>query len=246
MTYGGFQSLDAMQRWKKFGSAPFAPTDLSNLLLWLDAADTASITESGGLVSSWNDKSGNGHHATQSTGTRKPVTNSRTVNGLNCLDFDGTNDYLILPSGLYGLTTGNSNMFIVAAHDNLDRLDPLVVGAGTAGLYGIYPSSSGTGLIWVFHDTYGSRINATGFTTTDQHLFQHRRATGSYYFKLDEDAEVSDTAVNITMTLLRIGLNDSSTNYADIRMCEILIYGNDLSAGDRTLVRDYLKNKWGI
>jgi len=62
--------------------------------LWLDAADTSTITESSGSVSQWNDKSGNGYNVTQSTGAAQPTTGSTTQNSLNVIKFDG-NDFLI-------------------------------------------------------------------------------------------------------------------------------------------------------
>ena len=62
--------------------------------LWLDASDPSSITkDSNGLVSQWNDKSGNGHHATQSTTDNQPTTTAGTIT------FDG-NDKLELPHGV--------------------------------------------------------------------------------------------------------------------------------------------------
>ena len=66
----------------------FTPLSLSPQL-WLDAADTTTITESGGAVSQWNDKSGNGYQFTQATAAAQPKTGTRTQNGLNVLDFDG-------------------------------------------------------------------------------------------------------------------------------------------------------------
>jgi hypothetical protein len=60
----------------------------------LDASDTATITESGGSVSQWNDKSGNNRHVTQGTGIKQPTTGSETKNGRNVIVFDGTNDEL--------------------------------------------------------------------------------------------------------------------------------------------------------
>jgi hypothetical protein len=88
-------------------SGVFTPLDL-NPALWLDAADTATITESGGFVSQWNDKSGNNRNFTQAVGASQPATGTRTQNGLNVLDFDGSNDFLnggnILEIGSGGLT----------------------------------------------------------------------------------------------------------------------------------------------
>jgi hypothetical protein len=64
----------------------FSPLTLSPAL-WLDAADLTTITESGGRVSQWDDKSGNGRHLTQSNATFQPVTGATTINGQNVIDF---------------------------------------------------------------------------------------------------------------------------------------------------------------
>ena len=74
----------------------FLPTNLTNLALWLDASDTASITHVAGAVSQWNDKSGNNNHALQSSAAAKPTTGTRTQNGLNVIDFDGSGDFIDL------------------------------------------------------------------------------------------------------------------------------------------------------
>jgi len=44
--------------------------------LWLDADDASTITETGGAVSQWDDKSGNARHATQATGSKQPLYTS--------------------------------------------------------------------------------------------------------------------------------------------------------------------------
>ena len=51
----------------------FSPTSISNCALWLDGADSSSFTLSGSAVTQWNDKSGNGGHATQSTSGNRPT-----------------------------------------------------------------------------------------------------------------------------------------------------------------------------
>jgi hypothetical protein len=88
------------------------PLNLSPLL-WLDASDEDTIVSSGGSVSQWNDKSGNGNNATQGTGSAQPATGSTTQNGLNVLDFDG-GDELMLPSGVYTIPTGSNTIFVVS------------------------------------------------------------------------------------------------------------------------------------
>lgn len=64
--------------------------------LWLDAADAATITASGGLVSQWDDKSGNLRHVTQGTAALQPTTGATTWNGRNVLNFNA--DYLRHPT----------------------------------------------------------------------------------------------------------------------------------------------------
>ena len=45
----------------------------SALVAWYDANDASTITQSGGTVSQWDDKSGNAYHATQSTPALEPT-----------------------------------------------------------------------------------------------------------------------------------------------------------------------------
>ena len=82
--------------------ADFQPSDLINLVEWLDDSDTGEISDTGGLVDQQNDKSGAGANAT-STGTARPETNSVTVNGLNAIDHDGT-EHMTLSTDTLGGT----------------------------------------------------------------------------------------------------------------------------------------------
>ena len=54
-----------------------------NLILWLDANDSATITDLDGNLSIWQDKSGNQNHATQIIESFKPQV------GTNQVNFDG-------------------------------------------------------------------------------------------------------------------------------------------------------------
>lgn len=60
--------------------ALWTPADLgANLLAWYDASDNATITIAGSGVSQWSDKSGNGHHATQSNDAQRPTHPTSTI-----------------------------------------------------------------------------------------------------------------------------------------------------------------------
>lgn len=54
--------------------------------LWLDANDGSTIFTDTGLVTQWNDKSGNNRHASQSNSSNRP--NLTTINGCTALNFN--------------------------------------------------------------------------------------------------------------------------------------------------------------
>lgn len=66
-----------------------------NLSFWQDAADLSTITIATG-VSEWRDKSGNGRHFTQATGTNQPSYSDTGFLGRPGITFDGSNDNLRL------------------------------------------------------------------------------------------------------------------------------------------------------
>ena len=58
----------------------FIPTQVSGCSLWLDAADSSTVTLSGSTATQWNDKSGNGRNSTSCS-----ATYSNRINGLSCM-----------------------------------------------------------------------------------------------------------------------------------------------------------------
>ncbi|MEK9773693.1 MAG: cadherin repeat domain-containing protein, partial [Opitutae bacterium] len=80
-----------------FRILPDAPDGFSPLL-WLDAADPFTLYSEmnrtnhalSGAVAGWADKSGRDQHFGQSTSSACPSTGNRMFNGLNVLDFNGT------------------------------------------------------------------------------------------------------------------------------------------------------------
>ncbi len=68
--------------------------------LYADAGITTSTD--GGVVQQWNDYSGRGNHATNTTGTQRPlyVASSANIGNLPVVRFDGSNDALKVPATL--------------------------------------------------------------------------------------------------------------------------------------------------
>jgi len=118
-----------------FEFAPLWTPEQIAMVLWLDASDASTITESGGSVSQWDDKSGEDNHVSQATGSKQPTTGSRTQNGLNVLDFDNASGDTLRNTSPSGLSLSDIDIFAVVKRDDVDQSDRYVLtlnGSGTA------------------------------------------------------------------------------------------------------------------
>jgi len=88
------------------------PDALDGLVLWLDAADESTITETGGGVSEWRDKSGNNYHHTQTDAASRPEYVDGLLHGFGGIRLDGTNDFLA--GNLDGLSLDGMTLLVVA------------------------------------------------------------------------------------------------------------------------------------
>ncbi len=75
----------------------FTPLKLPGLELWLDASQIVGLND-GDPVATWSDLSGNGNHATQATGSKRPLWKTAIVNGRAVVRPDGVDDYLATAS----------------------------------------------------------------------------------------------------------------------------------------------------
>ena len=98
----------------------WTPADTTTIN-WFDADDASTITDGGGLVSTWADKSGGAHDL---TATAQPQTGITSINGLNTLYFDGSD---FMSNASFPIpTSGNLAIYTYAKidliNDNVDSL----------------------------------------------------------------------------------------------------------------------------
>ena len=247
----------------------FSPLDLSPAL-WLDASDTSTITEVGGAVSQWDDKSGNGNDFTQGTAANQPTTGTRTQNGLNVLDFDGTADFMVggdildvLTGGLtmvgvvkMDVTTGNRAFFGKSRADS------------TAGRYSLFWTTSGfvsgvtNSFTALFHDTAQRAPSSDPGSGNRTDVFIH----GQRVIRNDEDTLWRNGTVVATNSSLdgttsydssdewMIGAYQSASGstppfagtYLDGFIGEIIVFLEDLTDSEMGQVNSYLNDKWNV
>ena len=222
----------------------FSPTDLTGLVLWLDASDAGSITESGGAVSQWNDLSGNGYHVSQATEAFKPTLSVGAINGLDALNFpdDPTK---MSATGVTSLAWKPATVFVVAKINN-SATDKTFIAQGDSGYFQFRATSAEKlGLLKSSAVNLGESTTANSTAVASLSVVTYDNS-GNYAFFTDRAANGSGTN-NQTLTAstnIYVGNRQTAENFlGDI--AEILVYDTALGTTDRQAAENYLSAKWG-
>jgi len=241
-------------------TAPLNPSSISNLALWLDAADTATITTSSGYVTQWNDKSGNSRHASNvGTGV---VSGGTTLNGRNTINF-ANGSYLRTPS--FTMDTITRTVFVVYKFtsnsyptDNIFYGQSFFLGNGTPATgtvqfvlirestspYNWYGSLGMQNIGW-FPQGGGVYPGAAGPTNQGLMLAIQRSAaqTGIVSYTGSNSAVVAFNGSNPFQATeaLRIGVDMYNSQIA-----EMIYYNSALTYSQFQQIEGYLAWKWGL
>lgn len=228
-------------------SAPFSPSDIAGLALWVDASDGATILNTTGSVDTWLDKSSEGNDLTATGGVR-PTTSIRTVNSLNALDFDGS-DRFACPAALLDVGQSANTWFFVYASDNTgDTVQSLLHGTNSGGGLRHSIQFDTTQILVQNRSTSSSTTAQALVRDTTQHVIGFRRTGTSITPFVDGTNGTAGTnAENTAITTMGIGANAAiSANRFNGALCEVLAYRSALSDTDWNNVGNYLKDKWSV
>lgn len=247
-------------------TGPFTdPTDIANLILWLDAKDvdgnfdgsTGDPSDATG-VQNWIDKSTSGADFTQSTVADRPVMDIDGFNGFPTLDFDGTNHWM--QNNTLSNSSSEYTVFIVKQGDDADGADNQTLldfqtgrmiwqhatgASSNDGDVGLYNPTNG----WQYID--GVDNNGVGVTTDAVimriELFAGTGTSGLYYNSIQEGSSVNYTNTAIGGNIGLGGRYDgTSSQEFDGRISEVLIYARELTASEIADVENYLNQKWAV
>jgi hypothetical protein len=226
----------------------WTPADIDTAL-WLDAADPSTITESGGAVSQWNDKSGNNYHVSQSTAADQPTVSTDAGNA--SILFDGTSDYLRYD--VSGTITYPTSAFIVCRNtvvangyvlsvnnsNNPDRYYTLTQ-RGNSGEELFYGSRIVTDSqsIKAASSRNTEIIGAVSNASNDNELFSNGTSVGT-----DTNTWPTPDYDNITIGRLRYQI---SALYFLGHVHEIIWIRQSLDLATRQRIEGYLAHKWGL
>ena len=255
----------------------------TGLQLWLDASDASTVfdaTTGGSLVAAdggvarWEDKSGNGRHATQGTSNSRPIRKTAIQNGLGVLRFDGTDDFLDSTDFL-DLTSGQAmTAFVVLKRASTGGNQQIL---SKYGFSNASDDSTQKGWYWRFSSTdritaqftnqanagsstrlSDSTVTASSFTvltlkssagSLSSSIFYRNSSVVASSATASAMETLSDTTYAITIGALRYTFNSATDKYlqfANADYAEVIIYNSALSDTDRAAVESYLISKWGI
>ncbi|MEM1084528.1 MAG: LamG-like jellyroll fold domain-containing protein [Verrucomicrobiota bacterium] len=217
--------------------------------LVLELESTDGVSETGGLISSWSDGSGQGNDLVAS-GDPQLLT-SGTPTGLPALRFDGTGDKLERLHSVNPLTSlpvgnGDRTMFLVANYPGGS--------SGYAGAtYGNGLTSQAFGLC-IKHPT--GEIVLQGYGPTDLvsstagigggWMVQTGTVGGGNGTLFKDGVQISQAAktYNTVLNKLVIGEEIGGLGSVAIDVAAVLIYNRELSEGERASVEAYLQTKY--
>ncbi len=224
------------------GGAAWTPDSISTTA-WYDAADASSITASGGSVSQWNDKSGNGNHATQSNSSIQPVTGSKSIGGKNVIDFETSNNQsLVIPSID---VIGKEVWAVFIMDDYTTTSSQLLLGGGGNVQIGVNSSTQSLRL-WSAGNPYSADTKSTAnIPVTTPTLAAWLAHTDTKKFSINGALEVTNnTYQGGSMNATNIGRGQYAT--MDGAIGEIIVTSSELSTEDRQKIEGYLAHKWGL
>ncbi|MCX6930106.1 MAG: Ig-like domain-containing protein [Verrucomicrobia bacterium] len=225
----------------------------SGLKVWL-RADAGVTTNANGLVTNWADQSGNGNDAVQADTTAAPLLAANVINGLPALSFGSNafsvNQFLEISDAGTAFTASNFTTFVQARFTDF------------ASYRTLWCKTSGgwaAPVDWWFRGTVnayrGDGITIQGVGSIQPALAGQfgtfgLAATGptlTHYLGFADNGTGNTTTTPASAgNLLRIGRRDDGVVQMQGEITEILIYGQALSASDRSNVVSYLSSKYGV
>ena len=219
----------------------FIPTQISGCQLWMDAADSTTITRSGANVTQWNDKANN----YSGPATNNPQYNSNPINSLPTIRFDGaSNRYVLISANNYNYSFMTYFMVIRWI-------------SGSGGFMGTdTPSNYGRALAVSSPNVQLLLYNQ--FYTTSIPLTANQPCILSAYFNGTTDFTV---ILNGTPTVFAVAQGGGNTNTNGFNigvfnptnggnhsfdMGEGIVYSSILNDPQRQSIEGYLAQKWGL
>lgn len=235
-------------KWGLLTLSTFAPTVISNCLLWLDAADTSTITTSGTQVTQWRNKGTFDANVSNNIGV--VTSGTATYNGRNIVQFPQSTNLAITM-----LIPNQPRAWFAVFRQTyqLNAQNPYfqIFGAFTSS----YDQISGpefNGNMDEFRNGIAGMISTTS-ATTGYNLFRIYNWTNSAASTSSNRIAINGTALTLTTSSLAAGYGTGSTEYLIMNgylpsadLAELICINAEITVLQRQQIEYYLSQKWGI
>ena len=225
----------------------FSPTSVAGCQVWLDGADTSSMTFSGSNVTQWNDKSGKAFNATTPAGTVSPPYLPATRE----VQFVETNSNVLRIAQGFGdaLVGTTHSIFFIGRRTVASGYHFFL--ASTANL------SSGIMLMIGFRDnnmstnTYGPEFNSSipSYTSPDPvRLYCYEVQSSSLGTHILNGTQIGSSSQNFTLSSFanpELGRRYGSA-FHTFNLSEMIAFSPALTTTQRQQVESYLAQKWDL
>jgi len=222
-------------------SAPFTVTN--GMRLWLKA-DTGVIADSNSNISQWQDQSGLGNTASQTTVANQPQLVTNQLNSRPVTRFNGgLNQWLDLPNFMGGAPEGEMFIVLMSAVEIVSNY-PKAWRLGNASDGGSYPALDGH-----IVDDFGTNDPKDAGDPvpplTQFNVYNPSAKAGAWKARFN-GSQIYETTINTVnfSSSPRIGRGGGSAWSGDI--AEVIIYNRVLTSQEREAVGNYLANKYAL
>ena len=213
----------------------FSPKTAGTCALWLDAADSSTITGSS-PITAWTDKSGNNNTVSIVSG---PTYGTTKQNGKNTLYFNGNSITTTIPTAV-----GTGDFTLIAVWYQYSAGTNTVLSLGTSA-----SSSQGLGFSgnkYNFYQ-YGDANESDYSTSTPSWIIQVGTRISSVkklYINGTAGTTPASTSYDVSVKNVTIGNGDTFSITGQIG--EIMIFTGTMDATNRQKIESYLAQKWGL
>jgi hypothetical protein len=216
----------------------FTPTSITGCRLWLDAADSSTITVSGSNVTNVADKSGNGIVLSNATGFTYP-NNS----------FNGSYPSFLCSSGGIGQANNAARLGINSAFAQTTPFTVFFVSHQTqTASYGyIMDSQSGSGRQYTYNNTLNTPFGSSAIDiTSTPSVVSMTWISGTSVLYINGTSSYSGSLGSFTTGGIIVGNRFSINESWPGHICELIYFSGQLGTTQRQQMEGYLAQKWGL
>ena len=225
-------------------SSGFSPSDISNLYIWFDMSNLASITKDGSdRVSNIDNLEGtSARDAVQTTAGDQPLWESSQQNSLDTVNFSGSR--FMKSSSALTTVTQPQTFFTVAKW--VFTTDGLILdGHGASNRINAFAHGSTDNVFSMWEGTHLSSGTVSGMLNNFKQVTIVANTTSSA-LRVAGSSENTGNIGTGSWDGFTLGSNNSDTVWWNDRMGEVIVYDKLLDAEEIGQVETYLADKWNV